>query len=169
MNKDYFIQLYQYNDWANRRVWTCAMKTSDAHYFQDMDFSIGSVYDQLQHTLAVEEWWLGYLATDEIKFHSEEEREQLKDREALRQRWDTINQRNMDYVCNLTDAELKREVKPPWWDENDPPITVSQALTQVANHSTDHRAQTMAVLHMLGYDGVGQDFLSYLDATLRQD
>jgi uncharacterized damage-inducible protein DinB len=33
---------------------------------------------------------------------------------------------------------------------------------QVINHSTDHRAQTLAMLHHLGAPTIGQDFLAYL-------
>lgn len=54
LNKDYFIELYQYNDWANRRVWDCAMKTTEDAYFKDNDFSVGSIYKQLLHFLTVD-------------------------------------------------------------------------------------------------------------------
>lgn len=162
MYKNHFIQLYDYNYWANLRVWDCAMKTSDEDYFKDNDFSVGSVYTQLFHTMAVEDWWLGFLLTGEVKFLQDTDYEIYKDREKFRQKWDEINTRNMTYIKAVTDDELRREVKVHWWEDSDPSITVAQALTQVANHSTDHRAQAMAVLHMLGYEGIGQDFLSYL-------
>jgi uncharacterized damage-inducible protein DinB len=162
LNKDYFLELYQYTDWANRRVWDCVMKTSEEDYFKDNDFSVGSVYIQLFHWLSVESWWVGFLATGEAKFLTDDDREMCKDRDKLRQLWDETHARNMEYIQSLTDDELQRQVNVPWWDNPDDTITVAQALTQVANHSTDHRAQTMAVLHTLGYDGVGQDFLTYL-------
>ncbi|PJF26553.1 MAG: hypothetical protein CUN52_15675 [Phototrophicales bacterium] len=41
-------------------------------------------------------------------------------------------------------------------------MTVRDALVQVANHSTDHRAQTLAGLHQLGATTVEQDYLFYL-------
>ncbi len=44
-------------------------------------------------------------------------------------------------------------------------IKVWEALVQVANHSTDHRAQIMAGLHRLGAPTMGQDFLDYLFET----
>ncbi len=138
------------------------MKTSDEDYVKDNDFSIGSISEQLIHTLSVERWWLAYLATGEAKFLSADEKEQVQDRAQLRQMWDDTNASNMEYIQSLTDEELQRNVSVPWWDNPDHTITVSQALTQVTNHSTDHRAQTMAVLHMLGYDGTEQDFLAYL-------
>lgn len=165
MHRDYFVELYKYNDWANRLVWECAMKTTEDDYFKDNTFSIGSIYTQLRHTLAVEQWWIGFLATGEIVFHSEEDILSLRDRDQLRRLWDEVNQSNLEYIQSVTDEELQRQVKPDFWDDHQQAITVSQALAQVANHSTDHRAQTMAALHMLGYDGVGQDFLMYLHRT----
>lgn len=165
MNKDYFIQLYTYNDWANRQVWDCVMKANDEDYFKGNSYSIGSLYTQLWHTMAVEQWWLGYLASGEVSFMTDEDKERLKDRDLLRQEWDAVNQRNIDYIHSLTDETLQNTVVVPFWDDDYPPILVSQALAQVANHSTDHRAQTMAVLHMYGYEGVGQDILTYLRET----
>lgn len=162
MYKKHFIELYNYNYWANQRVWDCALTTSEEDYFKHVDFSVGSVYTQLFHTMTVESWWIGFLSTGEAKFLTDEDFETYKDRDKLHQKWDAINTQNITYIQALTDDELQRAVKVHWWEDSDPSITVAQALTQVANHSTDHRAQTMAVLHMLGYDGIGQDFLSYL-------
>ena len=162
LNKAYFVDLFLYNDWANRRVWDCAMKTEEEAYFKANDFSVGSIYDQLIHWLSVERWWIAYLETGEANFMTKEEREVCKDRVKLRQLWDETNTRNMTYIQSLIDDELERKVNVPWWDNDDDKISVAQALTQVSNHSTDHRAQTMAVLHMLGYEGVEQDFLGYL-------
>ena len=169
MNKDYFIDLYTYNDWANRQVWACVEKVSDEDYFKDNTFSVGSIFTQLQHTLAVEDWWLYYLQSGDVVFQSDELKEKLKDRVYLRQHWTQVNKRNMAYIQSLTDAEIQREVKVIWWEDDYPPITVAQALAQVANHSTDHRAQTMAVLHTYGYEGVGQDVLMYLQEAASKE
>lgn len=117
---------------------------------------------QLVHCLTVERWWIGFLATGEVNLISDDEHELYQDRDKLRQLWDETNTNNMAYIQSLTDKELQRKVSAPWWDGADSSIAVTQALTQVANHSTDHRAQTMAVLHMLGYEGIEQDFLTYL-------
>jgi uncharacterized damage-inducible protein DinB len=162
MNRDYFVELFEYNEWANQRVWDCAMQTTQSDYLKANDFSVGSVYTQLLHCLTVERWWIGFLATGESNFTSKAEEEIYQDREKLRQLWDETNTRNMGYIQLLTDNELQRRVCAPWWEAADASVTVSQVLNHVANHSTDHRAQTMAVLHMLGYEGVGQDFLAYL-------
>jgi len=162
MNRDHFVELYDYTDWANRRVWNCVMQLSQEDFEKHLTFSIGAIHIQCAHTMGVEYWWLGFLRTGELNFITDEELEQYKDRELLRKRWNEVTETNKAYVASLTDAELQRLVKPSFWDENEQPISVAQALTQVANHSTDHRAQIMAMLHVLGGEGVGQDFLEYL-------
>ncbi|MEM9953492.1 MAG: DinB family protein [Chloroflexota bacterium] len=168
MNSDHFVELFHYTHWANQHVWDCVAKVSDEDYFKDQTFSVGSVYSQLFHWMSVERWWSHFLITGELEFPTKEDVERCRDRTKLRERWDETHQQIIDYVSSLTDDELQRKVKPSFWDDADPPITVAQALTQVINHSTDHRAQTMAVLHTMGYDGVGQDFLSYLHETIKE-
>lgn len=164
MYKQHFIDLYDYTDWANRRTWACVMKLSQADYEKHLTYSIGSILVQCVHTMAVERWWLHFLATGEFDF-SEDEDDKLelyKDRAKLRARWDEITAINKAYVASLTVDELQRLVRPEFWPEPEPGITVAQALIQVANHSTDHRSQIMAMLHQFGVDGVEHDFLGYL-------
>jgi uncharacterized damage-inducible protein DinB len=164
MNRDYFVELYDYTAWANHLVWDCAMQLSDEDFFKPLDYSIGSIFIQLLHTMGVEFWWLNYLASGELKFLTEEECESYaEDRNKFRARWDEVVANNRAYLLTLTDEELQRIVKPEFWDgENQRAISVAQALCQVANHSTDHRAQTLALLHTLGVKGMEQDFLNYL-------
>jgi uncharacterized damage-inducible protein DinB len=162
MYKDHFVELYDYTDWANQRMWDCVMKLSQADFEKHLEYSIGAIHIQCVHTMSGEFWWLGYLRTGEAVFITEEETELYKDRAKLRARWNELTEINKIYVATLTDTELQRKVKATWWDETDPAITVAQALTQVANHSTDHRSQIMAMLHGFGVDGVEQDFLAYL-------
>ncbi|NDJ75429.1 MAG: hypothetical protein GYB65_04145, partial [Chloroflexi bacterium] len=78
-------------------------------------------------------------------------------------RWDAVEREVRAYIDALTSEELQRPVKPSFWDPDERPIMVREALVQVANHSTDHRAQIMAMLHtQFGAPTVEQDFLSYL-------
>lgn len=158
MDKDFFIDLYLYNFWANRRVWDCIMTLTDEQFFRELSYSIGSIHMQVAHMLAVEAWWFHFLQTGVVEFIREED---LMSRDIIRKQWDMTEERVMAYLNTLTNDELARKVLPPFW-ENKPAITVRDALVQVANHSTDHRAQTLAGLHQLGATTVEQDYLFYL-------
>lgn len=159
MDKSYFTRMYDYNFWAHRRVWDCVLALSEEQFHHELDYSIGSIYIQVLHTLAVESWWFLYLKTGELDFLEPEE---CPDRLSLRTRWDTVEADIRAYLDSLTPAELEREVRPEFWDEGQQPIKVWEAIFQVLNHSTDHRAQTLAGLHKLGAPTVAQDFLDYL-------
>ncbi|MCU0481179.1 MAG: DinB family protein [Anaerolineae bacterium] len=158
MDKEFFIDLYLYNFWANLRVWECIAELTDEEFFRELSYSIGSIHMQVAHTLAVEAWWFHFLQTGVVEFIKEEN---LANRDIIRQMWDETEQQVMGYLNTLTSDELNRKVLPPFW-ENKPAITVRDALVQVANHSTDHRAQTLAGLHQLGATTIEQDYLFYL-------
>lgn len=158
MDKDFFIDLYLYNFWANMRVWECIEELTEEEFFRELAYSIGSIHIQVAHTLAVEAWWFNFLQTGVVEFIKEED---LTNREIIRKQWDSTEKQVMAYLNTLTTEELNRKVMPPSW-ENKPAITVRDALVQVANHSTDHRSQTLSGLHQLGATTIEQDYLVYL-------
>ncbi len=159
MDRQYFVELYDYNYWAQRRVWANVLQLSDEAFQQDLHYSVGSIRDQCAHMLSVEHWWFVFLGTGELTFLNNQ---QLTTREAIRTQWDTTEALVRAYLDRLTPEELQHEVRPDFWTAERRPIRVYQALTQVANHSTDHRAQTLAGLHRLGAPTAGQDVLDYL-------
>jgi uncharacterized damage-inducible protein DinB len=162
MDKDYFKTVYQYNFWANRRVWNCVMQLTEAQFQQDLDYSIGSIYIQCLHTMFVEHWWFHFLREGDPQFF---EVESFPDRASIRAQWDQEEVYILDYIDTLMPEALQRAVRPDFWEEGRPFIKVWEAMLQVANHSTDHRAQTLAGIHRLGGSTVGQDVLDYYFET----
>lgn len=159
MNPEYFNRLYQYNFWAHQRVWDCVMELSPAEFELELDYSIGSIRTQVVHTMGVEHWWITFLCEGYLSFLAVEE---YPTRTTIRAKWDEVEAYVLNYIQSLTPAELERDVKPPFWENYQRPVKVWEALLQVANHSTDHRAQTLAGLHQLGAPTVGQDYLDYI-------
>jgi uncharacterized damage-inducible protein DinB len=158
MEPNVFTSLYTYNQWANRRVWDCVMQLTDDQFDQDIDYSIGSIHTQVAHTMGVEHWWFQFLRTGELHFVSESD---CETRASVRAKWDETEVLIRDYATALTPDELVRLVRPPFWNDDQPPIPVYEALFQIAHHSTDHRAQTLAALHRVGGPTTPQDFLFF--------
>lgn len=156
MNLNVFVNLYAYNQWANRRLWDCVRQLSEAQFDQSIDYSIGSIHTQTAHLMGVEHWWFQFLKTGQYHFVAEAD---CATRATIRAKWDETETLIRDYVAGLNEAELLREVKPEWWTPEQPPIPVYEALFQVAHHSTDHRAQTLAALHRVGGPTTPQDYL----------
>lgn len=158
MNPNNFQDLYAYTFWMHRQVWDCIEELDDAQFTQDLDYSIGSLHEQCVHTLGVEYWWIHFLETGELDFVNVDT---LTDRPAVRGAWDDVEAKVTAYLANLTPEALARTVKPPFWEAHHAPVSVWQALIQVANHSTDHRAQILAGIHKLGGRTREQDYLEY--------
>jgi uncharacterized damage-inducible protein DinB len=156
-----FRDLYAYTFWADRQMWACVEQVSEAQFTQDLGYSRGSLREQCFHIMAVEHWWPHFLETGELAFPDSDD---YPTRAAIRAKWDEVERRVTEYVAGLMPAELERAVRPDVWDDTDEPISAWQALLQVANHSTDHRAQVLAGLKSLGALTFEQDYLNYIFA-----
>jgi uncharacterized damage-inducible protein DinB len=111
--------------------------------------------------MAVESWWFKFLKEGWVEFLDEED---YPDRSSIRAKWDLVENYVRDYIDMLTPTELEREVLPPFW-ENKSPVKVWEGILQVMNHSTDHRAHTLAGMHRLGGQTIQQDVLDYIFAA----
>lgn len=158
MHPSHFADLIDYNYWANRRLWACVEQLSEEQFDRHLDYSIGSIHVQVAHMMGVEFWWFNFLDTGELVFVTEED---CTNRDTIRARWDETERMVRDYAARLTPDELARTVKPSFWDEEQPPITVALAIGHILNHSTDHRAQTLAGLWTVGGPTTPQDVLFY--------
>jgi uncharacterized damage-inducible protein DinB len=150
-------ELFDYNYWCHRRLWACLMQLSDEQFTQEHDGG-WSIQLHAFHAMAVEAWWFHFLETGEVKFL---EPEQLPDLADLCAQWDQIETQVRGYLARLTPAELERDVMPSFWKDKHP-IQVRQALFQLVNHSTDHRAQILSYVRRFGALTLEQDFLEYL-------
>lgn len=161
METAYFSRLYAYTEWANRRMWEAGMPAlSEAQFTQPAAPGDSSLLEQCVHVMGVEYWWLHFLRTGELDFI--DDAADYPDRAAVWARWQQVMRTNRAFVEGLTPADLQRKVHPEFWPEEEQPIFLWEALVQVANHSTDHRAHIMVELDMLGAPTVEQDFLTFI-------
>src|SRR5271165_6938804 len=64
----------------------------------------------------------------------------------LRSRFQATHEATRDLVKSLTDSDMSRTVRIPWFPEPPCVITVPEALVQAAMHSQHHRGQCMTRL-----------------------
>jgi uncharacterized damage-inducible protein DinB len=151
-------ELYDYNFWANRRVWASVMALDESLFDRPLGGERRSIRTQCIHIMAVESWWLHFLETGVVEFLNDEA---LVTRDDVRAAWDGVEERVRNYLATLTPESLTRTVRPTFWQE---PWSVQawQGLMQVLNHSTDHRAQLLDTVRELGGPTGEQDYLTYL-------
>lgn len=159
MNADYFRRMFDYNLWANQRVWNCILQLSNDQFYHPSDYSVGSLHAQLVHTMGVER--LFYLRSHGTSLDRLPNPEEYPTRDIIRVAWDEINWHWQTYIDQLNDTHLVEIVSYMSFNGGPRQQPRWELLTQMLNHSTDHRAQTLALIHSLGGTTIQQDFIFY--------
>jgi uncharacterized damage-inducible protein DinB len=160
MNADAFRHFYGYHFRENRKLWNYISQLSDEQFRQQVDYSHGSVRDQLVHLLSVDDVWFSELGGIEPL----EPPTDADSQTAIRSYGDSVEQRMRDYLAELRDDMLF--TTPITEPDEDRDLIVWQVLLHVANHATDHRAQILRALKDLGVETSYQDFVFYVYETL---
>lgn len=158
MNADAFRQFYDYHFTQNRKIWEeYITPLSDEQFKQEVGYSHGSVRNQAVHIMNTDEAWF----SDLRRAGSPEglSPAELDDREAIRARWDNIEQDMRAYLGTLRDEMLFEK---PFSEGEDKDLVLWQVLLHVVNHGTDHRAQLLRALNDLGIKTAYQDFIFYV-------
>ncbi len=157
MNANAFRQYYDYHFASNRLLWNISVKALTPEQFtQPVGYSHGSARDQLVHLLQVDEAWfsdLGGVAPSAPLTPA-----QLADRDALRARWDQVEDQIRAYLAALRDDQLLQR---PFTEGEDKDLILWQVLLHVVNHGTDHRAQLLRLLNDVGVKTPPQDYVFY--------
>jgi uncharacterized damage-inducible protein DinB len=155
-------RLFAYNTWAMDHVWECVEQLSDEQFVQAIDYSMGSVRNQMLHIVTGIERWLQRLegepptpgpGADDFPSCS-----------AVRAWWVQTNAALGAYLKSLDQEKLDETVGGRLAGRGvEYANKRSDLLLHMANHCTDHRAQVLAILHS-EFDAptVEQDLLLYL-------
>jgi uncharacterized damage-inducible protein DinB len=159
MNANAFRHFYEYHFSENRKIWEEYIDIlSYEEYIKDVDYSQGSVREQIVHLISVEEVWFselqGSLPSEPVSSDN------FDDRKIIRAYWDRVEQSMRDYLAELRDDMLfDKPIEDPEEDKN---LMVWQVLLHVVNHGTDHRAQLLRILNDIGAKTTSQDYIFYV-------
>jgi len=158
MNANAFHQLYDYHFHENRKIWdTYIISLSHEQFTQNMDYSQGSVRNQIVHLMSVDDTWFSGLRGVEIPESLNPAN--FDNRKIIRSYWDIVEQNMRDYLANLRDDMLFEK---PFADGEDKDLILWQVLLHVVIHGTDHRAQILILLNDFGVKTSPQDYIFYV-------
>jgi uncharacterized damage-inducible protein DinB len=161
MNADAFRHFYNYHLSENRKIWDHHVTPlSHEQFTQPVDYSHGSVRDQIVHLISVDDTWFSGLRGVEIPEPLDPA--DFEDRESIRAYWDNVEQNMRDYLAQLRDDMLFDQPL----EGEDKDLIVWQVLLHVVNHGTDHRAQLLRLLNDLGVKTAYQDYIFYVYENL---
>jgi uncharacterized damage-inducible protein DinB len=158
------LTLYDYNCWANERLFKAAGQLSADEFTRVVGGSYDSVRTTLAHLLEVERGWLarcdgdaGWLELNPDDFRS---------MNSIEEEWKAVAQFGHEFLARLSDADLSRKVSYRF-DEDEPcGLPLSEMLLHTSNHATHHRGQVALMLRMLGHAPGDVDMLFYFAERL---
>jgi uncharacterized damage-inducible protein DinB len=159
MNTHALRHFFNYHFAENRHLWEAYVSELTYEQFtQAVNYSHGSVRNQIVHLMEVDDVWFSALRGVEPAEPLPEANGD--DRAIIRAYWDKVEQSMQEYLAVLADEMLW--TKPITEPEEDRELLVWQVLLHVVNHGTDHRAQILRLLHDFGVNTTGQDYIFYV-------
>ena len=158
MNANAFRHFYDYHFNENRKIWDTYITSLPHEQFnQNVDYSYGSVRNQIVHLMSVDDTWFSGLRG--VKIPESLNPADFDDRKIIRAHWANVEQNMRDYLAKLRDDMLFEK---PFVDGEDKDLILWQVLLHVGNHGTDHRAQLLRLLNDLGVKTAAQDYIFYV-------
>jgi len=156
-NKDAVGRLIEYTKWANHRVVRAAATLGVSDYARDLGSSYGGVRGTLAHILGAEWIWLErFKGVSPSRLPDEGE---FPDILELRSRWKAIEEHRDSWFKNLSEGGLRQKIRYRALDGKGFEAPLWQLIQHVANHSTYHRGQVVAMLRILGAKPVSTDLV----------
>lgn len=153
--------LYGYHFAANHKLWNeSIMPLTDAQFLQPLDYSVGSIRNQVVHLMDIEEGWFGglRLGANRGPFINPED---WPTRGLIREHWDIVEADIHAYLDTLPDEECNQPLEPESGS-----LLKWQVMLHVLNHATDHRAQILAMLHSMNAKTFPQDMVYHFWGVL---
>jgi uncharacterized damage-inducible protein DinB len=145
--KSYFLKLYRYNAWSNKRV----IGTLTRQNVNDE-----KILSILGHIIAAQYLWLHRiegLPPAQVKLWGEYKLDQLTIMaEEIGNRWLEFVERTDNFNRELT---YHNYVGDPYTNN------VENIMIHLVNHSSYHRAQVALLLRQKGYEPINTDFITY--------
>src|SRR3954462_1681046 len=156
---DEFLELFDYNAWANRTIFDAAGQLPVDHYFRDLQSSYGGVHGTLAHIVWAEQLWLHrWLGHPNPTVPQGIDLRALGD---VRERWEAVEAARRTFLATFPPSRLAetRLVKPSSGGEY--VHTYRQMFRHFINHSSYHRGQIVAFLRQLGHKPPSTDLILY--------
>lgn len=159
MNKSQIIDLYGYNEWANKKLLTTVNRLENEEFIRDLSSSFKSLRDTMVHILGAEELWLSrwmgeqgrtLLNSDDFPTYS-----------SLVDRWDDYRDQINSFILSLTEDDLTQEISYKNLKGIPYSLKLWKQMLHVANHSSFHRGQAVTMLRQLKKQPPSLDLISY--------
>ncbi len=161
MTADEVRTLFDYDRWANRRLWeaVATLPTEAADREIGSQFSFATLKGMLGHILGGHIIWLTRWRGDSPA--AVPSGKDFPDLAALRTRWDQAETDLTAFVAGLSEADLARTIHYRNTQGQSLALPLGSLMQHLVNHGTHHRSEVATMLTMLGVSPPPTDLTIY--------
>jgi uncharacterized damage-inducible protein DinB len=160
MRSEQVRYLLEYNIWADGTVLKSARQLSDSQLRDKIGIAWESAFDTLVHVMAGQRVWLSrWKGVSPATLLSGKEPQDL---DQLAEVWDALHEEYRQFFTGLNDDRLNSAVTYQTTDGKTYTHPLLMLILHIFNHSTEHRAQVVAVCNMAGIDTGWLDLIHYM-------
>ena len=152
MTKNYFIQLSNYNIWANNIVCSWLEKISDGQWMEHITSSFNSIQETVLHIIAAEHIWLQRMNNEENQVWLQSTFAGTKDEHIAL--WKNTSAGLKDFVETFDESNLQTNLDFKRLNGDAYSMPFYELLAHIFNHSTYHRGQLVTMLRQVGVTNV---------------
>ena len=157
-SNDTITTLFSHHRWANLRLLECCAALTDDQLKTTVLGAYGSIHDTLQHIVTAEQSYLHRLRTGQPRPDSD-----VKPTLSIAELVELARETGTGLIEIAPMVPANAIVQVNWKDGTRREVPKTIFLTQVINHSTEHRAQVMAILTQLGVEPPDLQAWQYFD------
>jgi uncharacterized damage-inducible protein DinB len=166
ISPDYFIQLFDYNNWANARYLEVAQALTSEQLFRQHGHSWGSAHSLLVHMMGAEWIWLsrwqGVSPKALLDPHD------YPTLEAVLPAWGEIDAKLRAFAAAQTEASLVQPLTYTNTHGRTFTLLLWQLMAHLGNHGTHHRGELAAMFAMMEVPHPEEDWYLYFLAKSGQ-
>lgn len=147
MNVGQVRELFDYNAWADRRMFDAVAQLPTEQYMRDLKSSFGGIHGTLAHIVGAEQLWLSRWRGVPASLLKGSDVGSLA---GLRKIWDGVEADRTAFLRGLTDQTLDSPITIRPTGGGEFVHTLLQTLQHTVDHSSYHRGQIVTMLRQLG-------------------
>lgn len=159
MDKNDLGRLLAYTEWANHRVIRATATLPLDDWKRDLAGSHGGVRGTLTHTMWAE--WIWLERWKGLPNPQKADEGEFADVTVLSERWRVLNDHRHAWFRELKEAAVPQPLTYRLLNSTEMTQPLWQVVQHLANHSTYHRGQVVAMLRMLGARAVSTDLVAF--------
>ncbi len=161
MDLDQAITLVNYNTWANRRLLLKAARLPWDQLNAEAGLSYHTILATLVHILDVQWYWRTGAQSGQLPVKTLNVGD-FNDLASLKKRWLQDGRLFLEYVSQLSSAELHGSVTYSWPRARPHSRPLWHILLHIVNHGTHHRSEIGQYLATLGQSPGDLDFIKFV-------